>query len=223
MGRMADLKCELWDVLEKEWSNVLDTYIRNSYIKSLKKDLPYWHCERANVGFLAASIWKVGAIAIEEFYVKRKRLAGKTTSGHCDLWVKYNNFAFTVEAKLLWGKKEYSSNDIKTMFKKTEKQLASLSEKDKEASNYFFSICFITPMSVDKACFDNCLAGVEKYVKENAKDDYKILPYDARVLGDDDLITLEETGKKWPGVIMLIKDSTNFVVKTKEGVLLGFV
>ncbi len=207
---MTDSKWEFWNALAKEWKKVLEEYILGSSIvkkdgKNLPNDLPYWHGQKAITGFLAVAAWRIGAIALQESFTERPEQ--KNANCHYDLWVKYNNFSFAVEARLLWGNAEYGKDKIVNEICEAEKQLKTLSNEDKEASGRLFSICYICPLLQDKGKFGECLRNVVNYFKEQ---DYQVYHYDGSYL-DDNIINYNKNKpeEKWPGVIMLVKDSTS--------------
>jgi|WetSurMetagenome_2_1015567.scaffolds.fasta_scaffold447464_2 hypothetical protein len=83
-------------VLEK-WIEINQKYVNEFE----NKDTLYWYNERANVGTLAAAIWKSNGMAIEE-YNDEKRLGGEKWQGRVDLFYKYNEKEIISEAKILW-------------------------------------------------------------------------------------------------------------------------
>ena len=125
-----NLKWEFWEHLAKIWRSVLDSYIEYSPIKNLRRDLPYWHCERASTSFLVGAAWKMGAIVIEEYYTERVYSDTKKRSvGHCDLWVRFKDISFSAEVKQLWPK-VYNKESIQKKIEKAEEQLESLSKEE---------------------------------------------------------------------------------------------
>lgn len=125
----------LWEKLLKSWILVMKNYIDNS------KDLPYWHDERANTGFLAAAVWMLGGVAIEEYWTDRIYHKKKSYVGRCDLWAKLGSLTFSAEAKQLWSAK--SAARVEDIIKRTQKELKSVQSPDK--GKYLVSICFISP------------------------------------------------------------------------------
>lgn len=131
-----------WNKLLENWTCVMDKYIKKG-----GGDLPFWHAERANTGFLAAAAWKIGAVAIEEYYTERKDERKKVSKGRCDLWVRFKNgTSFSAEAKQLWP----SYDAVRTIEKRiiaelnnADKQLKTI--KDKGENDRLVSICFVSP------------------------------------------------------------------------------
>ncbi len=196
-------KWKFWDLLAKKWKDVLDNYIRGSYVsEKFPNDLPYWHSERASTGFLAAAAREIdGAVAIEEYYTERVYSDTKKRSkGHCDLWVKYKDFSFSAEAKQLWPG-AFKKEPIIKKIKEAEKQLRSLEEMNRKSSRCLFSVCFISPRLNDKAKFDVFLSATNNF----CDNDSRIFHYDGRIWPDK-IITWQDTGDKYPGVIMLVKE-----------------
>ncbi len=90
----------IWRRLLNEWCSVMNDYAvrsvsRNGWAKGRGGDLAYWNKERANVGFLAAAVWRLGGVTIQEFEVTRPR----TKDAKGDLWFELGGLNCQVEAK----------------------------------------------------------------------------------------------------------------------------
>jgi hypothetical protein len=88
-----------WKGVFEEYSMCTDRFIRvvsEQYKETEYTDAPYWNNERTNIGMLAASCWKNGWIALEEFSTDKKN-----GSGRCDLWVSSQSGKknYAIEAK----------------------------------------------------------------------------------------------------------------------------
>lgn len=82
-----------WIDVQNEYSNA-----KNENLKSQPEDYAYYYGERSCVGFLAASVWRCGGVALEEWgTVKGKK--PKTRNGRCDLYIKYKSTGYFIEAK----------------------------------------------------------------------------------------------------------------------------
>lgn len=91
----------VWKRLLNEWCSVMNDYAahsvcRSSWAKSQGGDLAYWNEERANVGFIAAAVWRLGGVAVQEFEVTRP---GKTKGAKGDLWFNLDDLSCQIEAK----------------------------------------------------------------------------------------------------------------------------
>jgi len=65
-------------------------------------DFPWWYNERANLGMLAAAVWKSNGIAFEEFTSPKRHFRGtrrSTYTGRNDLYINLRGREFIVEAK----------------------------------------------------------------------------------------------------------------------------
>jgi len=84
----------------QHWTPVINAWFRilTSYCRAAPLDSPYWHNERTQVGLFAASAWKSGHIALEEFSQKKRSEAGRST-GRTDLWLKCGDREDFFEAK----------------------------------------------------------------------------------------------------------------------------
>ncbi|WP_174874809.1 hypothetical protein [Vogesella oryzae] len=95
-----------WDALLEEWFLSIERYSRIT-----DGGAPYWFNERANVGVLAASAWRCGRIALEEFQYEKVDVSNsedtdeeaiKKWNGRCDLWMRGDRIEEIVEAKFKW-------------------------------------------------------------------------------------------------------------------------
>ena len=66
------------------------------------KDCPWFYGERSNIGILAASVWKVGGIALEEYNFDKSMKDGRRKQkyiGRNDLYFKIGGKHYIAEAK----------------------------------------------------------------------------------------------------------------------------
>lgn len=63
-----------------------------------ESDVPFWYRERAQLSLFAGALWRVNALAFEEFSATKHR-AGRKTSGRADIWFKIRGRQFIGEAK----------------------------------------------------------------------------------------------------------------------------
>ena len=131
------------------WRRALHEY---EMVAASAADLGYWYNERANVGFLAAAVWKMGRgnVALEEYTVQRDKKRGR-----CDLWVSFERFEIVIEAKVMWPKSTRSLGArINKRLERAEKQIEKL--EDDELGHWGLAACFVVPRI---ECF--CEADVE--------------------------------------------------------------
>ncbi len=90
-----------WHQLLESWSDVMTRFIKTAKGSSSGEDIPYWYNEYSNVGFLAAAVWKLGGVAIQEYTVDRVAEDAKKSKGRCDLWICLPEFGmeYAIEAK----------------------------------------------------------------------------------------------------------------------------
>lgn len=136
------MKRKIWEKLLRNWIKLMDKYLVAARGRG---DLPYWNGEDANTSFLAAAAWKLGGVAIEQFYAERKK--GKS-KGHSDLWIRFNgqkDFDFVAEAKRYDEtiKLEKIKEKILNKLAEAEQNLKDLDERYK--SKHLISICFVFP------------------------------------------------------------------------------
>ncbi|MDX8405722.1 MAG: hypothetical protein R8K50_06165 [Mariprofundus sp.] len=90
-----------WHGIFEEYTSITDRYIRVYSDQYATSDAPYWNNERSNVGILAASCWRNGWVALEEYSTIKKKEAKTKGSGRCDLWVssQSGDGNYAIEAK----------------------------------------------------------------------------------------------------------------------------
>jgi|HubBroStandDraft_6_1064221.scaffolds.fasta_scaffold859406_1 hypothetical protein len=91
---------------DPEISDVLEYWLKAQckYAKRVKGDTAFgWHYrERTCIGFLAAGVWLMGDVALEEFGSNKRNKEKKASYGRCDLWMRLGgNRAFFIEARHL--------------------------------------------------------------------------------------------------------------------------
>ncbi len=127
-----------WTKILKNWIQVHKIYYQQS-----GNDKAYIYNERASISLLAASIWKSGGIAIEEYKAKKIRNE-ETKNGRVDLWFSLDGYSAVVEAKHLrrsvndfFNKKnapESPNNKINQFIKMALKDAKNSGEVDGEAA-----------------------------------------------------------------------------------------
>lgn len=80
-------------IVLQEWIDLQDQFYERA------GQLAYCYSERANVGLLAAAMWRCRHIAIEEFATRR--CDGWRSPGRIDLFVQIGRCALCIEAKIL--------------------------------------------------------------------------------------------------------------------------
>ncbi len=186
---------KFWKKLFNKWKHVLQLYI-----DKVKDDLPYWHRERANTGFLAEACWKIGAVVVEEYWTQRKGRRGKSKVGSCDLFVKHKDLDFSVEAKQLWPVAPGDERNIKNVEYSLSEAYTQLADnRYTRKGQYLVAICYISPMPILKEKFDSKLYLGK--LRERYKNEI-IIPFfpninPKRINGKD--------GHKYPGVVLIAK------------------
>jgi hypothetical protein len=78
--------------------------VQRHYSKAVAGDCSWYYRERTCIGFLAASVWRVGGVALEE-WATEKGVKAKRRQGRCDLWIfRHARYNFHVEAKHMWSR-----------------------------------------------------------------------------------------------------------------------
>ena len=160
-----------WKKLILCWRDVL-----NQYLKSEKRyDIPHWHIERSHTGFLAAAVWNMGGVALEEYSVERRRIkrrkrrSGK--SGRCDLYFHVAGLDCSVEAKHDWTGEDSDKCErrIKRKLGAAKRQLCELPAKERASCG--LAVCWAVP-----------------YLQSDAKNDTEVLERIASRFEDADSI-----------------------------------
>lgn len=151
-------KLDVSAIWSKKWKGLLQNWIKlmDEY-RVTADDLPYWHGENANTGFLAAAAWKSGGVAIEQFYTERNN--GKSR-GHSDLRICFNKQKdFLIEAKRdETSKIEIIERNIRKQLDEAKKNLKALDNKRKV--QHLVSVCFSFPRMQKNAKFSR-----DEYIK----------------------------------------------------------
>lgn len=97
---------EGWRKLLESWFQVMTDFITATEQSHGGHDLPYWYNESSNKGFLAAAVWKMGGVTIQEYTVDKTALDQTTGRypGRCDLWIRLPalGMEYAIEAKFGW-------------------------------------------------------------------------------------------------------------------------
>lgn len=134
------------------WASVLDHWqgCMNQYLDDMEgDDLPQWYNERTHVGFLAAAVWKMDGVALEEYSTSRQQRntsgPADSTPGRCDLYLNVKNLDCVVESKVEWFS-NYSNDDaqrVRTKLKEAELQLSTLPKN--ERAEQAIGLCWALP------------------------------------------------------------------------------
>ncbi|MEQ1795340.1 MAG: hypothetical protein ABL970_14245 [Nitrospira sp.] len=134
-----------WMCLVDHWRAVL-----NKYLSRIEEDdLPQWYNERSHTGFLAAAVWRMGGIALEEFSTSRehgnKSGVAELSSGQCDLYFSVENLNCLVEAKREWvtGYTKQDAQRIKKRLGEAEKQLRTIPKPERAEQG--IRLCWAVP------------------------------------------------------------------------------
>ena len=113
------------------WQKVLA--LATAQMRQYDRDLPYWHNERANVGFVAQAARELGCVVLEEYTVDRGRRK-KSAPGRADLWTgDPSRVEHEFEFKLHWpsikSSTEALDRRIRKDLAKAESQLRTIQHK----------------------------------------------------------------------------------------------
>jgi len=85
----------IWNHIIKQWQKINRDYLEDNDFQ----DSLYWYNERANIGCLAGSIWKIGGYALEEYGATKGK---EKKYGRIDLYFSVNEIEYLIEAKHQW-------------------------------------------------------------------------------------------------------------------------
>ena len=180
---------DVWQKLLIEWCSAMSGYASQSlsmsnYILGREGDVPYWHVERSDVGFLAAAIWRLGGVAIQEFAVTRGQ-----GEGDGDLWFKLDELECHIEAKK-FDEGVPSIDLVNTLLGKAKSEL--LVVPDNEKSRVGMALCFAVPV-LTSSSFD-----FRSFVKSFERDDSLVAVY---LPGPE--VNIKYEGDNYPGVALI--------------------
>jgi hypothetical protein len=191
----------------KEWIRINRRYCeRESW-----KDCVWWNNERALTGILAAAVWTLGEVSLEE-YVTPKIRKGKKRSGRCDLLIDIggDKLACEVKQKFLTPK-NHRNDDVRSV--KYDFGWACDDARDLHPrEGRRLGICFVTPR------FLHSQIPYESYLKNFLTSLQKLefdaiawcFPPKAREL------KWFENNKTYPGSIILIREVFRSASSTRK-------
>ncbi|HXI68757.1 MAG TPA: hypothetical protein VNN22_00200 [Verrucomicrobiae bacterium] len=181
----------------KEWIRLNLLYCKTESWE----DCAWWSNERASIGVLAAAVWTLGGVALEEYTTPKVKKKKKRT-GRCDLYINTGKDRFACEAKQIFPRLSKGSadntSDVEEQFDLACNDAKDLSKKlDRR-----LGICFVTPrFPQSQKPFDDCL---EIYLSNILK-----LKFDAIAWCFPDKACRMEwkpNRRIYPGVILLIRE-----------------
>jgi len=135
-----------WRLLVKRWADILNKYLK----RENEEDIPQWHIERSHTGFLAAAVWTMGGVALEEYAVERRPAKNRRrrkahAPGRCDLYFNVSNLNCSIEAKHDWaeGTPQERIKRIKRKLNLASKQLQDLHPKEQAEAG--MAVCWVVP------------------------------------------------------------------------------
>jgi hypothetical protein len=181
----------------KEWIRINRLYCK----RASWKDCAWWNNERALTGILAASVWTLGEVSLEE-YVTPKTRKGKQWTGRCDLYMNIGGIKFACEVKQKFlMPKNHLNDDVKSV--KRDFDWACDNARDLHPrEGRRLGICFVTPrFPRSRIPYDSYL---ESFLTSLQKLEYDAIawwfPPQARKL------KWLENNRTFPGVIILIHE-----------------
>lgn len=184
-----------WERLMNEWCSVMNDYAvrsvsRNGWAKERGGDLAYWNEERANVGFLAAAVCRLGGVTIQEFEVTRP----DGSIGWADLWFELNGLSCQIEAKdtISAHTSNPTAQKVEDLLKEAGRQLLELPNAEKALLG--MAVVFVVP-GVQGVSFD-----FHSIIRQVENDRGIAAIYRP---GRDSDIRDEEDGLNYPGIAMV--------------------
>ena len=189
---------QTWKRLIRAWGKVMNRYLTVECLQRRDKalrDLPHWHIERSHTGFLAAAVWEIGGVALEEYSTRRYSQSGTRKRrvikpGRCDLYFNVGRLNAAIEAKHTW-----SLNEIEDRLRDAKDQLKSLPRN--ERADVGMQLCWMIP------ALTRNLKKVNDFLKHISKkfnnDRYIVAVY----LVPERERTRCKDGQQYPGVIWI--------------------
>lgn len=176
--------------------------IRKSSKEWGRNDCSWWYSERVNLGVFAGAIWRKGGTCFEE-YIDDKVKSKNNYRGRCDLYFKYNNSEFIVEAKQCWPNAGSKSEKLEDIINEAIK-LDSFKEIHIDSGNVMkLELVYVIPRmpKSDLNVIDKCIQNVIDIINELPVQAIAYtFPVEKRKLRDK-----YGDGYVYPGVILLIK------------------
>lgn len=72
--------------------------VQSKYLRTVRGDIWWQYSERPYTGLLAAAVWMIGGIALEEWKINGRPQYGSTYARN-DLWIRYRDTDLVIEAK----------------------------------------------------------------------------------------------------------------------------
>ncbi len=202
MKRIEDkIYCGQLQVLRpvlKEWIAL----IRKSSREWGRNDCSWWYSERVNLGVFAGAIWRKGGTCFEE-YIDENIKNKDRYRGRCDLYFKYNNMEFIVEAKQCWPNAGSKTEKLEEIITKAI-ELDSFKNEHAIPENVMkLEMVYVIPRmpKYDLNKIDLCIRNVIDIINDlPVKAIAYTFPAEKRKLRDE-----YGDGYIYPGVILLIK------------------
>ena len=185
---------------------ILRQWIKLIGDSSTEKDALYWYNERATVSTFAGAIWRAGGLALEEYRTIKRH--GKTKwEGRSDLWFRWKNADYVVEAKLCWlslnkGTTERNIDDaVNKKLKEAEQDVVC---SHREGRPHRLGFVFVVPEipKQDKRKTDKLLM---TFLKRLRKIDFCLSAWNfPKITGK-----LEADNKIYPGVALIAESHKN--------------
>ena len=198
-GHFGKLLPDLW----QKWHEVTSAYSD----KHGNDDVFWWYRERTWVGFLAAAVWRLGGVALEEYACKKS--GGKLGRGRVDLYFNLEKEGFIAEAKHVWMGKNQRKGSLAEFCKKglnrSEKDVGRIPGDERQ-----LAVLFISPtVAADDSTKNDCLSALIENLRRSRSE----INFDAMAWVFPDwarstswLSRTEIKGNYSPGGIILIRE-----------------
>lgn len=207
-------KLDHWSAILEEWILSVERYCRVTE----GTDAPYLFTELANVGLVAASVWRSGGIALQEYQAEKGAKHRPKWNGRVDLWLQSGVVEQLLEAKMLTISMDARRDLDKALVDELGKALNdakhSRNNHEVDALGALFVVPYMTLNNAD-SLLDNddydIHDRIDEYIDQVlATNNYHAaawcFPKEMRQylvdVGDD----LTGDGRTYPGVILLIKN-----------------
>lgn len=159
-GHSGKLLPDVW----QKWQEVTSAYSD----RHGNDDAFWWYRERTWIGFLAAAVWRLGGVALEEYACKKS--GGKLGKGRVDLYFNLEHEGFIAEAKHVWMGRTQRKDGLVEFCKKGLQR----SEKDVlnvPGSERLLAVLFISPtVAADDSTKNDSLSALIENLKKSRSD-----------------------------------------------------
>jgi len=193
---------QFWEKLLNKWIKLI-----NKMDEELgSNDVPYWYGERALTGLLASAAWGLsGGWSLEEFIAKRRT---KNKNGRGDLWLADNTAKVTMEAKVVYPKRDVNSAIIKieNALDKASQQLMKLDSEYRVGVP--FSVCYVVPNPLEKVYLEQGKS--DESLLDLIYDHFVIMSVAIAIYDTSDK-QIKDDGRIYPGIVLIARNEKIWV------------